>query len=710
MYDELLQDLARSYNSDIDTAVSAFYLANYVMDNLQSDEGRIDDDDRVKSVLKNLMKAKEHFTVDFESLVQIYSLIFDWAIRIEKEVVKNARLLVDPKVIATNVVDVYAIPLFSFLKKLIPKLDLRWAMAELDASLRKRFSAPIYDELITKFPIKLMQTDALFDAGFYVVQDFIENYMKERYHEDFDQVETMGDIGRRPYNHACSIFYDIISRELYTEIATDDKIVLGYDLINELKNSLLINKISDKSDNPYNILFAKFHVKIKIQGQRTEERFLYIQNFEEKEDDFHYDELLGSWNYFFLSEENVNLQSIISYAEQRCVDIRGIFHRLEEHKESALDEVKLLLSAWMEMYIHNLQEEYNFLELKDSLREQNFIPIGLFQQSKNSSVANFLLDTLKSISSKRMETLGMKSSMITKEQVIHLLDHVKLVTDHASNVVRLLLIQYNPSIEIEVYPVELLYESKQFSGKQVIFQFSTDETSLVGLLCPNEASLEFSSRSLKSRQIFSKINQLLTDLRVKNLEDARVAKLSSFITRGVEKILEPGQLWLSGAIKEPLDTSLETKSVSDRIDLSIKLEEERLQKLRIDEKKRQEALEIERQERLNALRQLYFNEKVLNRLIEEITIKMQGTLLNQIKENFPDIYKLEKLERTTKIKLKGLESSLEKEEAFSSEIKEVYQQLLSDLSNYMETDSTKINEYLKHIWNLIAKMNESDFA
>jgi chorismate mutase len=139
MYDELLQGLAHNYNSDIDTATSAFYLANYVMDNVQGDSGRLDDDERVQHVLKNLIKAKEHLTVDFETLINIYSLIFDWAVKIEKEMVKNARLLIDPKVIATNVVDIYAIPLFSFLRKLIPKLDLRWAMAELDASLRKIF-------------------------------------------------------------------------------------------------------------------------------------------------------------------------------------------------------------------------------------------------------------------------------------------------------------------------------------------------------------------------------------------------------------------------------------------------------------------------------------------------------------------------------------------------------------------------------------------
>ncbi len=709
MYDELLHDLADIYNSDIDTVASAFYLANYVMDNLQSEDGRLDDEERVQNVLKNLIQAKEHLTVDFETLVQIYTLISDWAVRIEKEVVKNARLLVNPYVITTNIVDVYAVPLFSFLHQLIPGLDLRWAMAELDASLQKRFSAPIYSELINQYPVESMKKQVYFDAGFHILRKFVDNYFKERFKEGIQKLEAFGDIGRKSYNYACSLFYCLNSRELYTDIARDDQIELTDQLKDELKNSLLINQIVKKPENIYNLLFAKYHVKLKIEGQRTEERFFYIHNFEEKEDEFNYDELLGIWNYFLLSEENVNLQSIISYSKQRCIDIRGIKSRMADFHEFSLSDVNILLSAWMEMYIHNLQEEYNFLEMKDSLREQGFIPIGILKQSKGQSVVEMLLDTVKSISSKRMETLGIKSNMITKEQVIYLLDHLKLITDHSSNVIRLLLLQHNPAIEVEFYPEEILYEHKQFPGKHLLLLFSTDEANLAGLICPNEASLEFTASSLKSRQILSKINQLLTDLRYKNLEDARATKMDTYITRGVEFLLEPGHFWISGNIIESL-VLFKGPSVSDRIDLIVKLEEERLKNVRIAEANRKMALEKERKERIRSLQRFYFNDRVLSRLIDELSINVQNKILFQLKSSFPDIYKLEAIEEANKMKLIDYEKAIEKNKAFSSEIRENYDQLMSEISNDWDVNTTKIIDYLRNIWELILNLTQEDLS
>jgi hypothetical protein len=144
MYDELLQNLAHSYHTDIDTAVSAFYLSNYVMDTLKQGKearDRVDEDDRVKIVLENLIEAKKHLTMDFESLVHVYSLLYDWAVKIEKDLVTHARLIVNPKVIMTNLVDIYAVSLFSFLKQVVPNLDLRWAMAELAGALDKGFAS-----------------------------------------------------------------------------------------------------------------------------------------------------------------------------------------------------------------------------------------------------------------------------------------------------------------------------------------------------------------------------------------------------------------------------------------------------------------------------------------------------------------------------------------------------------------------------------------
>lgn len=711
-YDELLQDLANTYQTDIDMAVSAFYLSNYVFDKLQRDKearNRTDEDDRVNTVLENLIEAKKHLTMDFESLVHLYSLLYDWAVKIEKDLVTHARLLVDQKVIMTNLVDVYVVPLFSFLKKAVLDLDLRWAMAELAGALNKGFASEFYEPITLKFPFTKMDPSIFFYAGFFVIRPFVENYFRQIFDSGVEALESFGDIGRRPYEFASSVFYDSSSRALISPIAFDDKIVPNKVLEQELNNSLYINHPSP--GNPYQLLFGKFHIQIKLPNQRSEEKFFYVQNFEEGESDNGYPNRLGNWNYLLLSEQNVNLESIISYSKQRCIDIRGITDRLKDKGESTIEQMTTLLSGWMEMYIHNLQEEYNFLELKDQLREQGFIPAGILKQDKNQpDLMEMLVEIPKEISSKRMETLGIKSSMISRDQTRHLLDHVKLVTDHCGNVLRLILPQNNPEVEITFYPIEFLYTHQTLEERNLSLFFSSDEDRLVGLICQNEASLEFQAKSLKQRQIFSKINQLLTDLRIKSIADARAAKLEGYISHGAEDLYQSGSLWLSGKITEPFAATPTTESVTDRIDLAIKKEQARVEELKVAELKRQEDLEKDRQARLHGERVLFFNEIILKKIFEETSLEFQITLLRYLKEAFPEVFGLEIEQRNILMRLNDLKEDVKKKTVISGQIRELFDEITPGIIEASTKNLPVGIEKLEKIWSLISEMSHEDLS
>ncbi|UCE14192.1 MAG: hypothetical protein JSV04_03195 [Candidatus Heimdallarchaeota archaeon] len=712
-YDELLQNLANTYQTDIDMAVSAFYLSNYVFDKLKRDKearDRTDEDDRVNRVLENLIEAKKHLTMDFESLVHMYSLLYDWAVKIEKDLVTHARLLVNQKVIMTNLVDIYAVSLFSFLKNVVPDLDLRWAMAELAGALNKGFASEFYEPMKSNFSISKMDSQFYFDAGFFVIRSFVEGYFRKKFDSGDEALELFGDIGRRPYEFSSSVFYDTVSRDLFSPIAFDDKMVPNEVLIQELNNSLHINHPSSRPGNPYQLLFGKFHVQIKIPNQRPEEKFFYIQNFEEAESNNGYPNRLGNWNYLLLSEQNVNLESIISYSKQRCIDIRGITDRLKDQDESTTDQFNTLLSGWMEMYIHNLQEEYNFLELKDELREQGFIPVGILKQDKGQpNLMEMMVEIPKKISSKRMEMLGIKSSMISREQTRHLLDHVKLVTDHCGNVLRLILLQTNPEFELTFYPVEFLYEHQKLEGRNLLLLFSSDEERMVGLICQNEASLEFQVRSLKQRQIFSKINQLLTDLRIKTITDARAAKLEGYIRHHEEDLYESGSLWLSGKIGEPFAATPAAESVTDRIDLAIKKEQARIEALKIEEEKRLDTLEKDRQTRLHAERVFYFNENILKRFFEEVSLEIQQIFLDMLREKFSGIYGLEQEYRSTKMRLSDFKAKQE-EVIISKQTTEILDSLTSRIIDACKSNVIEALPELEKIWQLISNMSLDDLS
>lgn len=712
MYDELLQDLATRYQTDVDTAVSAFYLANYVMDKLKRNKearDRGDEDERVNVVLENLILAREHLPINFESLIHVYSLLYDWGVKIEKDLVTHARLLVDQKVIMTNLVDIYAVPLFSFLKKVVPNLDLRWAMAELAGALNKQFASEFFENIKKQFPIAKMDPQIYFDAGFFVIQPFVEEYFKLKFEDDMKELESFGDIGRRHYEHSCSIFYDKNSRDLYSTIAYDEQMIQNEILEQELRNSLHMIQTLNKTANPQQFLFAKFCVQIKVPNQRPEERFFYIHNFEENVTDNVFTNSLGNWNYLLLSEQNVNLQSIISYSKQRCIDIRGISSRLKDQGEATDKNMHFMKSAWMEMYIHNLQEEYNFLELKDELREQGLIPIGLLKQDKTQlDIIEMIIDTPKEISAKRMDTLGIKSSMINRDQSKQLLDHMKLITDHSLNVLRLMLLQTNQEFEVSFYPMEFLYKHQKHEGRNIQVLFSVDEARIVGLICQNEASLEFQAKSLKQRQVFSKINQLITELRVKTMIDARATKLEQFILHGAEDFYKPGSFWLSGKLEEAIGVSSTDASVTDRIDLAIMQEQSRIEAIKTAEKERLDDLEKDNQARLHSQRVLYFNE-ILRGFFEETNLEIQNFTLNLLKERFSDIFGLQQEQHNIKMRLSDYKEK-KKEARMSEQTKKILEGMTSKIIDVATNNIAETLPELEKIWQQTSMLSSEDLS
>ncbi|MHA2327851.1 MAG: hypothetical protein ACXACR_04970, partial [Candidatus Hodarchaeales archaeon] len=338
------------------------------------------------------------------------------------------------------------------------------------------------------------------------------------------------------------------------------------------------------------------------------------------------------------------------------------------------------------------------------------IPVGLLKQDKNqTNVIEMLIDTPKSISSKRMEALGIKPSMISKENVKSLLFHIKVMTDHCSNVLQQILLQKSPNIEINFYPEEFLYEHQKRHGRHILTLFSADESKLVGLVCPNEASLEF-GRSLKYRQIYSKINQLLSDLRIKSLSDARATKLEDFILRGVEDFYDLGTLWLSGEIGTTFGFAKDTESVTDRIDLVIKKKKDRIEVLRNKELKRQEALEKDRLDRLQAQRILYFNDQIVKRFLERISLEVQNNLLNNVQQHFPDIFGLDQDLRKKKMQLNDIKEEIIENGKIPGRIKEIFTGLASQTADGSKENISEAIKQLEKIWKLVSEMTSDELT
>ncbi len=108
--------------------------------------------------------------------------------------------------------------------------------------------------------------------------------------------------------------------------------------------------------------------------------------------------------------------------------------------------------------------------------------------------------------------------------------------------------QQDPTIEVSIYPLEFLLTHSQLAQRNILVLFSNDNSNLVSIISQNETALEFQAKALKRRHILSKIQQILTSIRIKSLHDARAAKLDAYIQHSVEKTFHPGRFWLKGSV------------------------------------------------------------------------------------------------------------------------------------------------------------------
>ncbi|MHA1450064.1 MAG: hypothetical protein ACTSP4_11645 [Candidatus Hodarchaeales archaeon] len=690
MYDVLIKELQETFDTDEKTVCSALFLSRFVMDGIGDEQKRVSEIARTRMILENIIRAREHIPVDLGSLIATYQLIYEVAMKIEKELVENVRLLIKRPVIMTNLVDIYVIPLFSLLKQISPSLDLRWAMAELYGALTKTFASKHFENFKQGYPLKAMDHLNYFDAGSRVIKDFMDGYLREKF--DKEELEEYGDIGAKEHEYACSVFYNLDSREVFLKESVTDRAEMIDTLKEQLQASLHINHPTFRENCPFKLLFAHFFVQLNINNKKVERHF-YIHNHEENSV---LEGNLGTWNYLVLSSESVNHQSIDGYARQRCMNIKGLKNKLLQQPEKS-DDVDYVLQAWNETYIHNLQQEYNFLSEKDTRRDQGFQPLAIFKQEHGESEVEAIIESQKGMGDRSLRATLVDPSMetfnlISPENVISILEYVKYITAHGYNVLRSLLFQQQQDIEVVYYPVEFLYEkeyspeeSQEFPGIDIILQFSTDENRIAGIIGQNENSLKWKGKSLKRRQIASKINQLLTALRIKSLEDARYSKLEEYLKHGQGYTSDVGKFWLSGKIDEEAEIIMAKKVVDDRI----------------KEAKREELL------RLQALRQNYFNDVIIKHFYDSVNLDLQQKALQFLIDRFKVVV-LEKEKNVIDRQQEHMRNMEETDPGMPEEMIIILNGLSEKIVDRALTSFYEIESDLMKLKALVSKMTEEE--
>ena len=331
--------------------------------------------------------------------------------------------------------------------------------------------------------------------------------------------------------------------------------------------------------------------------------------------------------------------------------------------------------------------------------------MGVMKQEKDERTTDLLLEGPKKMMVQRLGQIGIKLQQLTPERMLLLINHLKIVLDHCLGVLRMILLQQDHELAIQFSPVEFLYEHNNIPGKTVQIRFASNESRMIGLICPNEASLEYQSRSLKSRQLSSKSQQLLTEVRRATLVDARQAKLDAYITNWEEHKLELGPLGFSGDISE----FSRGGKVRQRIELLGKSEQEKQDTRDQLELEQQQTLERARQDRLQALRTIYFNEKVLKRLFEELSAWFELEVLTMLKNTFKSQFNLGNEHRRVIQKLNELNETLENDARMPQDMQQILNAVKHKIVQHCKTILPEL-ESLDTIWQRIIEMTLTELS
>lgn len=659
-YDNFIQELKLAYEgADEDTAASAIYLASYVMDTVKDRKERLtpmDESERIRIVLENLLVARDYYPVDLPSLIHIYQLIYDWAAKIEKEMVKQGRLHPNINVVIVNLVDIFAVPLFNFMKDINKKMDLRWAMAELQGAMVKEVSPLVFEDIKNSFPLTEMKVENFFIAGEYVIRPFVEEYMKTK--GDRSKLELFGDIGEKPFELAASSFYNNQTHELFMNSAFTARFRNKDDenLNQALKEGINLNHtLLRKSD--YKFLFAKFNIRIQSNGQFYDRR-LFLHNIEGKQ--------LGAYTFLLISAENINMKVLDSYVKSRFTDIRG----LKEFDTFTNTEKDARLEYWNETYINTLQEEYDFLSEIDTKRAQKFLPLAIGKQEKNESQVE-LISSIPEESRKLVRRIDgiEKQDVKILDKLKQLINFSRPITISSLSILRLLLINFQEDekeISIQFFPEEILFQNEKEESDNIIIRSLTDDSRIVSIIARNESGIR-STGLLKQRQLNSKINQLLTELRVKSLETAVKIRMEDTGLFNSYKLvnLEAGKFHFKGKVSQSVDSLDATSNIEEELTKAKKKEEERVKELKREEEKK-----------LLELRRIYYNDIISTSLSERLSKFLGMHVLEYFYSNL-ESNKIERLLNGISYEIDEWEEG--KDKVFTTEISDIVACMLTEL-------------------------------
>ncbi|MHA2104568.1 MAG: hypothetical protein ACW981_14160 [Candidatus Hodarchaeales archaeon] len=407
IHSETIKKLIDSFNCPEEEVLTTIYLSKFIITgDVTSHAGpqqRLNDDERVELILKNLIESKKYLgsMIGLDDRIFLMQLTWQISWEIDKSFQKNILTNSYPiDVLFCQVIDYLITPLlnewYGVLKNYdLEKMDHRWILAEILASLTNDFPLEMMKPLEKEIRSSKITENEYFLSGWILCQEYINYLQVNEYIPTVLPASThlhlndpMTFAGSIIYRKSDSNVYPINDPQLLT---SRGNFQLTKEKMHDIKNLLSLDHPA-LSSSRYLHKNSKFALRIEDEMGEKFQRHLYLfQHFDNDLD-------IGYWLILFIQSEDINQTQLQFIIQNRFSQIQSVLDLIGKDEVGKSFNVywEDIIAVWIKTFVTDLQDESKYIgHVEDFQKSQKYMLMGISAINSKQSNHSFVYESIE---------------------------------------------------------------------------------------------------------------------------------------------------------------------------------------------------------------------------------------------------------------------------------------------------------------------------
>jgi hypothetical protein len=404
---ETIQKLIENYDCPEEEVLTTIYLSKFIISgDVTSHAGpqqRLNDEERVEMILKNLIESKKYLgsRIELKDRIFLMQLTTQIAWEIDKSFQKNILTNSYPvDVLFCQVIDYLITPLlnewYGVLKNYdLEKMDHRWILAEILAALTNDFPLEMMKPLEKEIKNPKITENEYFLTGWILCQEYINYLQVNEYLPTVLPASThlhlndpMTFAGCIIYRKSDSKVYPFDNPQLLT---SRGNFQLTKEKMPDIKNLLSLDHPA-LSSSRYLHKNSKFAIRIEDEMGKKFQRNLYLFHHFDNDLD------IGYWLTLLIQSEDINQTQLQFIIQNRFSQIQSVLNLIgkDEAEKTYNVDWEDIFTVWIKTFVTDLQDESKYIgHVEDYQKSQKYLLMGISEISSEQSAHSFVYESIE---------------------------------------------------------------------------------------------------------------------------------------------------------------------------------------------------------------------------------------------------------------------------------------------------------------------------